>query len=470
MKRPEIDLRAAAVASWPFIVLGALYAYIRADAFSGVAALVYRDTASYLEVAGRSLLSLHFWAGARPWSLPLLYKFVPDHPQALANAQLVVSIICWLALAAAVARSLNNRVYRVIGFAAVLGFSMSFAVIRWDLVLLSESLSISLSVLLVAAWLELVRQPRAATVIGVLVVSLLWVFTRDTNSYLIPLTAIPAAVWAWRPGERGRRWPLILTGGLLAMAVLSVAATGTKEGKLRRTERPLLHVVGRRVLEIPAQERYFREHGMPRPTPLVVRQRKRLAGIGDGIPSDPATDRFLAWVRAHAKGTLGRYLLTHPGAAIRPVIRSRQLLLSGVDAVRYRSPDRDEQPILHGRLARAFFPARVLFVGLGLIAALALTGLAALLGRARRVWLVPAGLVALQAPHAFLVYHGDTLEIARHAIVMAIMTRLGIMLMILFAAQGLLEWALERRRTAQKAGDTTPEMRPAGRPQGANPA
>jgi hypothetical protein len=168
----------------------------------------------------------------------------------------------------------------------------------------------------------------------------------------------------------------------------------------------------------------------------VRRYRKQLAAIGVTIPSDPATDRFLRWVRDRGRVTLARYLVAHPGAALRPVIRFRKRLLRGV-TIGYLPPG--ARPVLPERVASALYPDRVTSVFRWLVIASAAAVVAALAGGARRTWLVPVGVILLQLPHALLVYHGDTLEVARHAIVMAIMLRLGILMLALLAVGAMLE-------------------------------
>ena len=438
---------------WPFALLLIAYVALRVAAFEGVTTVAYRDSQSYVDVARQSLLSPGFWAGARPWTVPLIYKLLPHDDQSRAVAQLIISVACWAALAVAVARCLRPAGFRVFAFAVVLAFSASFQIIRWDRLVLSESVSISLTALVVAAWLELVRAPRPRMVIAVLVVNLIWVFTRDSNAYLALATALPALVWLARPGETPRRWPAILAAGLVAISLASVAATGTQEAQLRRNDRPLLHVVGRRVLIHPDQRAYFERHGMPTPTPLVLRHHKTLAALGMTIPSDPRSDAFLRWVRRHGRGTVARYLIAHPVAALRPLVKFRQRLLGGV-TVGYRSPD--ARMALPEPLASALYPQRgdSALIWLAVVSGLALV--AGLLGRAGRTWLVPIGMILLEIPHALLVYHGDTLEIPRHAILMAIMLRLGVLLLALFAVGALIEALAERlaarRATAQAAG------------------
>jgi hypothetical protein len=56
---------------------------------------------------------------------------------------------------------------------------------------------------------------------------------------------------------------------------------------------------------------------------------------------------------------------------------------------------------------------------------------------ARRFWLVPAVALLVQVPHAIVVYQADTLEIPRHAVLVAVMTRLSILLLALFAIDAI---------------------------------
>jgi hypothetical protein len=419
---------AAGWAAYALLLVG--YVLLRLDGFVGVDTLSYADTASYLDVASHSIFSLDFWAGARAWTLPLLYKIAPDGRSGQAWAQFVVSVACWPLLAAAVARCLRPGLYRYVAFAVVLVFSVALPIVQWDRILLSESLSISLTAVVLAAWLELVRAPRRLAVAGVLLASVLWVFARDSNG-VIALAIVPfVLVWAlWRPGALGRASPLVLAGGLAATFALSFLATGTEAAQLRRTERPILHVIGRRVLAHPAETRWFLAHGMPKPPPRVVKYRRSLAGIVEGtIPTDPATNRFLDWARRHGRSLLARYLLAHPWQTIRQTFDHRRRLLSGV-TVGYLAANQPR--VLPARLDRALYPRRLrtiylwfLVVGVGALVVWRWRG-------AKQTWLVPVAALLLQIPHAIVVYQGDTLEIPRHGILVAVTSRLGILLLAL---------------------------------------
>lgn len=425
--------------STPYAWILVAYVLIRLSGFYGVSQVSYLDTDGYLETMAHPIWSLDFLGGGRPWTVPLLWKILPDHDVWRARGQFALSLACWPVLAWAVARCLRPGLLRYLGFGAVLVFSMSFPLIRWDVVMLSESVSLSLTALVLAAWLELVRAPRREMVVAVLAVTLFWVFARDSNG-VITLCLVPVvAAWAWRPGALGRPWSLGLAGGLLAIFLASFLATTTDAAQVRRNERPILHVIGRRVLANADQERYFRAHGMPEPPPLVRAQRKSLAGIADGdLPSDPATDRFIEWAREHGRGVLARYLLTHPLRTFKQTFRNRQRLLAGV-TVGYTAPN--ARRLLPAPIDNVAYPRNSQDVWFWLVVVcVAAIAVWRRLG-AGRVWLVPGVALLAQLPHAMVVYHGDTLEIPRHAVLVAVMTRLSLLVLALFVLDAVVSRA-----------------------------
>jgi len=417
----------------PYALLTAAYFLLRLNAFAGVEPKRYRDTDTYLDVARESLFSLDFLAGARSWTVPLLYKVMPEGDKWLALGQFALSVGCWLALAGVVAWCVRPGAYRLVAFALILVFSMAFPIIQWDTVILTESVSISLTVAVVAAWLALVRAPGPPTVAAVLATTLFWVFARDTNAFLALITVPLVGLWLLRPGARASR--VALLGGLCAIVALGFLSTTTENAQLRREERPMLHVVGERILPDTDKRDYFVDHGMPEPTPRVLANRHRLAGLGNGVASDPASDEFLEWVRDHGRSTLAGYLATHPYDTVRPVVGERARLVNVISG--YRSGD--SRTILPATIAEFIYPGTFQAVFFWLV----VIGLGAALVTARArpqpVWIVPLVALALQIPHALVVWHGDTLEVPRHGLLVAVLLRLSLLLLALFAIDALLE-------------------------------
>ena len=382
--------------------------------------------------------------------MPLLYKVLPDTDTARAAGQLIVSILCWLALAGAVAWNVRRPRFRLVAFGLVLLFSLSVWVTQWDLIILSDSLAVSLGAAALGAWLALVRAPSAWTIAAVLVTTFLWAFTRDSVAYMALLAVPFVLVWvALRGRRRGR---IVLAVGLAAIFAAHFLAQGSSSSEPRR-QVVILNVIGIRVLTSQDELAYFRDHGMPLPDVL-----RPLAGspIGNGalrpdrpLADDPRVAGFTEWARDEGRQTLAAYLVTHPYRALKPVIEDAGPLFetdSGYHGVGqaplafYRADGTD--PLLPGPLAAVVYPPSVAALLVWLAVIIAAAACLARLGLARPLWLVPAVATLLQLPHAVVVWHGDTNEIARHALTVSVMTRLGLLVLTIF----LVDAALERYR------------------------
>ena len=426
--------------------VAALYIGLRVVAFVGVTPTRYPDSRSYLDVAGEQLHSWAFLAGARPWTVPLLYKVLPDSDTYRTTGQLVLSVLCWLALAVAAARCVRDERLRIVTFAVVLLFSLSSSITRWDSLLLTESLSVSLTVAVIASWLALVRLPRpdALSIASVLVTTLLWTFARDTNATLVMLAALVVLVWVIRPGPKVGR--IVLLTGLVLIAGAGLASTTGADARLRRIERPMLGAVGVRVLAEGDMTEYFRDQGMPAPSARVRANTARLKGIGDGIPTDPQTEVFLDWVRAHGRSTLGRYLVTHPGAAALPLFTEPAI---ADDSPGYHPPG--AHPILPPLLRDVVYPGPGK-AALGLAAGVLLAGVAFGRGaRVHRAWLVPALAKLMLIPYASVIWHGDAFEVSRHAFLVQMALRLCPLLLAMFVIDAWLSRVSTHARPQSEA-------------------
>jgi hypothetical protein len=280
----------------------------------------------------------------------------------------------------------------------------------------SESLTLALTALLLAAWIALVRSPRRRWVAAVLVVSVLWAFARDTNSYVLIVVAALVAVTLARPEHR--RLKAVLVAGLCAVFLLDYGSA--EAGK--RWLQPMIDIVDHRVLNDPAMERYFTARGF------------------DAASNWPAG----SWVRDRARGVYAGYLVSHPRYALITPLSGRQntLWTSADDAASLIDPNLTPY---NDNASHRFLPLpkaaeRVLFPrGIGVVLALLAVVLAAAGVIARRLggevlWLVPIGILLTSYPHFLVVWHQSGIEVDRHALEAALLLRLGVLLLAIFAA------------------------------------
>jgi hypothetical protein len=391
--RRALALRASVVAA---------YALARLGSFTGIPSRV-SDTPGYERTAHSAFFSWRFFAGERPFTVPLLYRLVGgDHTRIV--IQLILSIVSWLVLAWAVSRSLEWQRLRPWAAILVLLFSLTTPVIMWDTLLLSESVTISLSALAVALALLLVRRPSWWLVGGFVSAVGLWVFARDSNAYVAACVGVAAALLLIRSGFRREK-------AAVALGCLAFAAAGIQSADHgHRWWAPMWDVWTQRIEPSPAKKAYFtaRAHGRN-------------------------------WFNEQARSIYADYLLSHPAYALTQPFHGTQKLsvsstsdLASVVAptlAAYNDNAVHRVAPLPSSVSRAVWLDGTLLV----LGALGLVALASvhLAGRRRSTWIVPIVLIATTYPASLVAWHMSGQEVDRHALGGALGLRLGILLLAL---------------------------------------
>jgi hypothetical protein len=432
----------------PFALVALAYAWVRVAHLHALEEpLQTFDSAIYLGMARMSPGDTRFWIGERPWTVPLVFKMLPDDPRAIAWFQLAVSTVCWTLAAAVFARSLRAPLLRLAAFAAILLLSLSAAVAVWDGVILSESLSLSLMALVIAAWLWLAERWRWRALALVAAVALLWTFARDSNGWVLlaaaALSALAAAV-----ARPARRYALV--AALLGLCFVAGDATVSLAA---RWAVPFVNVLGRRILPSPERSAFFAHRGMP-VTPSLTARAGKLAWSDDwAVFRDPGLRSFWTWAHASARATYLEFLAAHPASTLVEPARELDRLVSP-DLSRWRP--RGHSAALGG-LADALYFRRGTVAWV--VAAGALGAAALAWSVRRRDWraVVPLGLIAVAVPHALVVWHGDTSSLERHAVAVGIQLRLAVwMLLLVLADVAVTGTALRRAAPAFRTGPGPP--------------
>lgn len=435
-ERPPTEERALVevVRGWtggPWLVVGLVV--VRALAVIGLHPYVYVDSAEYtvVDFTGR---------GRRPWATSYLYWLVPgDHRWEIVG-QAVVGGLCWAVLGLAVAAWFREPRVRIGVTGAVVALGLTTSITNWDTAILSESLALSLTALVVAAWLNLARRTTWVTAGLVVAATLPWLFVRQSllpAAWLVVVVAAAAAVVTGRRGGAWRHLAGVAAGLVLVTGLASVSYSRNQE--VVRSN--LTVIVANRIAPDPERLSWFREHGMPVPA----------SGALDpgALTADPA---FSRWVGGVGRSTYARYLLTHPWYSLTEplddLVGVRQsygdqplpqaTMLSPGDG--YGSA----RPVIPEVVEQAVFQPG----GTGTV----LTALAAVLGlslvrrrRRDRRWAVPLALVGISLASLVAGWHGATPELGRLAIVAAVALRLGLILQFGFLAED----ELLRRRQAR---------------------
>lgn len=395
------------------------------------------DTLGYQQVANSPLGSINFFIGIRPFSVPLLHLIARTDTEIVAY-QALLGLCCWGFLAITAARVIRHRWLRFLTSAAILCFSASEPIARWDFLLMSESVSLSLLALFVACWLTLLTEWRWWKVLLLLTVALFWGFTRDTNAYVLAMCGALLI-----PPTFLRRLRPHYLGIAAALLVLFLAVNMTAELSSRWVF-PYLNVITTRILPDTTLTTAMAQQGMPVSPDLLRFTGKRAYGENYGLYTDPALAGFRDWLFEDGKQSYMRFLLTHPQWAFAEPFRDRDTILGLIreDDGFPHSTSRSQKWV--GAIIYANRPG--IFLG-GFCIAILLAAYA--LGRSTSIglaaWWVPLGLLLFAWPLGMIAWHGDSMDIGRHAMQAGVQARLGILLLALFAVDRLATIELARR-------------------------
>ena len=414
---------------------------------------VYGDTITYARTAEVPLSSFRFWFSDRTFTLPLLYKLSGMNTgnytdrevmRRVADSQTWLSIVGWTALALAAAATMRKRWLGPVAFALVLFFSLSIDISIWDRLMYSEAVSFSLFALLLAMWFGLELLPakwrtsliRGLYLFGMVLVTVLYSFTRDTNLYFLLVAGVIftlAAVFK-RTAPENKRVYLVY-----ALAILGLFFF--QNMTMRLGSRWQIHIFDHIVRRILVDEQaldYFQAAGLPTSQKLFALTEM---GVGEyqGLLERSDIPEYKAvrdWVNQSGQSTYIRYLLEHPEKSLLQPVQNFGNLING-NNLEYRFPVFPNQPIADFiETNDQKFYLRSLASFFGLIVLLAMGIWMHWSGRDRRhpAWIVLAVLVISIPPLAFMVWNGNPLEIERHAAQIGLQFRLAgwIGLMLLF--------------------------------------
>lgn len=416
-------------------LIAAVYALLKVWSFVGASAVRTPDSGTYVNLSTTSLFDAQFYSADRPFVLPLLYKiFASDEARIV--AQWSISSISWLVLTAVVAQGLANRTLKAAAFGLILAFGLTTQVSSWDGVIVSESLSLSLGALVLAAAIKLARRPGWGVAAILICLSSLWVFTRDANAFVVPFLSIPVALVVWRLGAR--RVAIAVTVAVCVLIPLSNASVNAGE----RWIFPFMNVVGQRILPNDDARWYFARHGMPVTPEILALTGEPASGKDYALYRVPG---LLPWVKRSGRSTYAQYLLTHPQYTARGLWDQRNYLFA--PELGTELPPSGSRPALPDYLNSFLYPRDTTSIVFWLLAITAFALGVAVRRRdaISREWVLPVAVVLSTLPHAALVWAGDSMGMVRHAVPVATFVRLGLILLVLAVVDGLIHAANTHR-------------------------
>jgi hypothetical protein len=396
----------------------------------------------------REYLRLDF-TGRQPrlWAVPLLYKLLPADWLRVAG-QVVIAAVCWWVLAAVASSMLKDRRVRIGLQIVILALGLIGPIAQWNSAIGDESLTISLTALLVAVWLSYAQKPRVAAAVGIVAVTTLWTFTRQDHIIMTALVAVVILVGvAYARVTKTQRSALTV---FVAIALVVVSALGFATASRNRSlvNVNLSAIIALRVLPNEGYTLWFTAHGMPDTAAIQ-------SYAGSTTPEELGSNkRFAKWLVAHGEHTYALFLVSHPSYTLgHPLVdvtgeeptqsvRPPQPYLDPDLEASFVSPNanwarhREVVPRLLQDLL--FTPGQSAdVISLGAVA----IGLALFARRrnlADRRLLVPTVVLGTVLPHIYVVWLTSASELDRHALIIAVSLRIALWLMAAFAIDALL--------------------------------
>ena len=405
-----------------FFMVTALF---RIRAVQNVIPAQFPDTTSYIQQARAPILSTNFLLGARGFTIPLFFKIAGVQVDRIVWLQALFGLLCWTALALALLKSLSNYWIGLAAFSLAMLFGLGREVIVWDSAILSDSISISLFALTLALALLLIAKWSRFSLAGLFIAATLWIFTRDTNAFVLGTAAIGILILAFSREQRRRS--LIVGIPLLTIAVLAMLITALTG----RTNQAVTHNYEQRVLPDPAREAYFIKKGMPI-SPAVQKQ----AGEWDLtllVSKNPDITTFREWMLKNGNSVYFQFLISHPKVLFGEPIANRNVLIAGGEYLIVLPPGYNVPPawVLLTNITNP--KDLTLFI----IWVISVAGLAIIVTPWKTVvkkWALPLLLTLICAPAAIIIWNIELMEVERHALLIGVQFHLALWLLLLLSA------------------------------------
>jgi hypothetical protein len=403
------------------------------------------DTLSYVEASRVPLFSNEIFTGRRLLTTNLVYKFLEPSEgyqitingslettrrgfqpgfNGIAILQAVLSILGWGALAWGVSDHLKNFSMKLSAAIFILAFAFTPHMADWDSILMSESLTFSLFALQLTILLKMVfalhHEPKANITTWLsawTVIFFLWTFIKDTNLFtsLVTFGMIAASMVSLR-----YRKVVALRVTLFVLAGIFILGFVTSSASVRSLVQ-ITNIYNDDLLPSPLRVETLRQIGMP----------------------EPGTPDYHAWFPEHAKGTLARFMLTHPGYPLLKIVNDFPMAFEEISQTYFKAPELGSAREILMQIGNALHPENTTPFVMSVILLVGLMLLSHQKADDSRPWAWLGLWVFLTASVALIpTILGDTWALNRHALFSTMIYRLSMWLFAII----LMDLALSREK------------------------
>lgn len=414
----------------------------------------FSDSLVFLRTGAEPLWSLDLWAGTYPFGYPLAIRLLGTGVW-LHAGQALLAAAAWLWLARETAASTARPGLKLVGFGWILLLSLAPDVAVHHQFVMTESLSFSAFVALVALALRWRRTGDDGLLWWSVPLVIMWVELRKSNVVVLAALVGVAALW-W---VFTRRRLALAVGATALLVIVGASALGARTNQSSQT-------IAKWVLDVgipnPDTREFLAERGMPTDE-AVLDLGGQAYSSADRLAVDPRLADFRAWLATDASGAYARWLASHPTDLA--VQSGRAMSESFSDSYSLDGYRRD-QSLAVLSLPNAGDPVLPVGMSVGALAWLrphwllatwaAVTILGATAALARRPdawrdgrWQIGWFVLATAPIHAAVSFYGDIVAQARHGLGAAVQLRVGLILLGVWACDELLA---RRRSPGGRAG------------------
>jgi len=259
--------------------------------------IVFPDSFSFIKIADRGFLSPHFWFGERPLLTPFILRSVGGGVREFVLVQtllyfMAAALLCYILL-----RILKSRIAQAMSNICILAVVVQSRYALWNTHVLSESLSMSTSLLTISAWLWYSHVRTNRSIALAWIASVLWMLARDSNAatalfMLVCVIAVPRIV---RPRAARPLNKKFLPGALAILLIGVFSYVG--QNVSGRNDNPVMNNIGLRVLPNPQLSNWYESHGMPISESLIERTGKNAFDDQWKMLNEPNLQQFRKWSR-----------------------------------------------------------------------------------------------------------------------------------------------------------------------------
>jgi hypothetical protein len=419
-----------------FLLITTFFIILKMSIFNLDNLRIWKDTTEYVTLGTYPLFSKEFWFGNRTVVLPLLYKILKislenyrdiDYLYRIAITQVWVSIVAWVTFSAITGQYFKNHFLRIISWMLIYLLSLGLQNSQWEKLILSESLSNSFFILLLALFLLNVfiyktekRLIRIIYFIFVFIFSLLYAFTRDTNAYFLLLAgSVILLIWLlWKNKIHIQNY-LLIGASFISCFLLAFIDSSLST----RWVIPLVHVLEDRKDNYPVLSQYFYSKGIdlfyifPNPAEVTKTSISETTELNSKNPE----------IMANSKAIYTKFLVSHPGYSFLAPLNEIQTIINPYPTdYRYNV---NGTPDWVNKLSDSIYPSSYLIYPIGLL--LVVSTLVFAPNQNLLLKYLILFLFISIIPIGWLVWHADTLEIPRHSEQIMIQSRIGFWLSIL---------------------------------------